>query len=56
MASSDCKLIRTADDQPWQLYDFAHDKAETRNLARDPLLIVTRLREVFAQWDREVHQ
>jgi arylsulfatase len=43
----DWKIV-AAQNQPWELYDLAHDRTETRDLAAsDP----TRVREMEAFWD-----
>jgi arylsulfatase A-like enzyme len=48
------KVVRTADDAPWQLYDLAADPAETRNLAGSDPDRTRRLARRFAQWDQDV--
>lgn len=45
--SSNWKLLRHSDEQPWQLYDIAADPAETSDLAAERPELVTRLEKLF---------
>jgi arylsulfatase A len=48
------KLVRRADDQPWELYDLERDVAESRDLAKERPELVTRLVAKFHQWQDTV--
>lgn len=50
------KIVRAADDAPWQLYDLKDDQAETRDLARAHPEVVARLAARFTGWDRDVRR
>lgn len=47
----DWKIVRTAPDQPWQLFNLANDRAETLNLATQNKSTVKELVETFADWE-----
>ena len=48
----DWKLV-AARNRPWELYDLATDRAETRNLAREN---PTRVRELSERWQRHMDE
>jgi arylsulfatase A-like enzyme len=48
LRSGDWKLV-AAKDQPWELYDFSKDRAETKNLAGE---MPDKVRELSAEWER----
>lgn len=47
------KLVR-AHNQPWELYDLAADRTETRDLAQSDPQRLTRMREAYESWSRRV--
>ncbi len=50
------KIVRNADDAPWQLYDVIADLVESHDLAVEHPELVTRLAARFAAWDRDVRK
>lgn len=44
------KIVRSADEQPWELYDLSNDPGETKNLAATQSELVTELSARFAGW------
>jgi arylsulfatase len=46
----DWKIVAAGKDSPWELYDLAHDRAETRNLAAQH---PEKVRELAALWERQ---
>lgn len=44
------KIVRKADDQPWELYDLSQDPGETTNLAAARPDLVKELAERFFRW------
>jgi arylsulfatase A len=44
------KLLRSADGEPWELYDLAQDIGETKNLAAEASDIVASLSTKFGEW------
>jgi arylsulfatase A-like enzyme len=48
------KIIRRADNEPWQLYDLAADIGETKDLAREQPDVVQALAAKFGQWHASV--
>ncbi len=44
------KIVAAGKDSPWELYDLAHDRAETRNLAAQH---PEKVRELAALWERQ---
>lgn len=44
------KIVRRADNEPWQLYDVRADPGETRDLAAEQPGTVARLNGTFQQW------
>ncbi len=49
LRSGDWKLV-AAKDQPWELYNLAKDRAETKNLAAE---MPDKVRELAAQWEKQ---
>lgn len=50
------KLLRTAEDEPFRLYDLEADPGETRDLAAGEPDVVRRLRRSFEGWLAEVRR
>jgi arylsulfatase A-like enzyme len=50
LRSGDWKIVAAGADAPWELYNLAKDRAETRNLAREN---PDKLRELTSRWDLE---
>ena len=48
------KLLRTADDEPFRLYDLESDPGESRDLAAESPEVAERLRRSFGAWLAEV--
>ena len=48
------KIVRSAEDAPWELYDLAADPAEAKNLAAARTRDVTRLNAAFQTWLADV--
>ncbi len=48
------KLIRRADDEPWQLYDLGNDPGEIHDLAKEHAKRVITLAEEFQHWQSSV--
>jgi len=48
------KLLRSAADAPWELYDLAQDIGEQRDLAASRPATVKELAQHFDQWRAEV--
>jgi arylsulfatase A-like enzyme len=46
----DWKIVASGTDSPWELYNLADDRAETRNLAQEN---PGKLNELAARWERE---
>lgn len=52
--AGDWKIVRTAPDEPWQLFDLSGDVGETNDLAATQPERVRELAERFGGWlDRE---
>ena len=49
----DWKLVAAGQDGPWELYDLATDRTETRNLAREH---PAKVRELAERWQRHRHE
>jgi arylsulfatase A-like enzyme len=47
------KLVRSADSEPWELYDLASDVGEQENLAHELPELVKELAAKFAKWRAE---
>jgi arylsulfatase A-like enzyme len=50
------KIIRSKEDQPWQLYDLSNDPGESKNLAADRVGDVKRLSAAYDSWRIEVRR
>jgi arylsulfatase A-like enzyme len=50
------KIIRSKEDQPWQLYDLSNDPGESKNLAADRVGDVKRLGAAYESWRIEVRR
>ncbi|MEX0718572.1 MAG: sulfatase [Planctomycetaceae bacterium] len=50
------KLLRTAPEEPFQLFDLENDLGEKRNLAEEHPQIVERLKAEWKQWRRNVER
>ena len=49
----DWKIVAAGKDSPWELYNLAADRSETRNLAAE---MPDKVRELSAQWTRETEE
>jgi arylsulfatase A-like enzyme len=48
------KLVRQADDAPWELYDLAEDLGETKDLAAERPGLVRELAQKFDRWQASI--
>lgn len=50
------KILRTAEDEPFRLFDLENDVAETKDLAAEKPRVLARLQASFAEWLREFEE
>lgn len=50
------KILRTAEDEPFRLFDLENDVAETQDLAAEKPRVLARLQASFAKWLREFEE
>jgi arylsulfatase len=50
LRAGDWKIVAAGDSAPWELYNVAHDRSESHNLAQQN---PAKLRELVDQWTRE---